>query len=542
MRKPKGIASNLHFLIREVESQVSNLQTFFVTLSPAIAQQIQDRSGYTYNLKTRIHNSFINHIANDKQADVLLLRSYEAIATELENISILSREGIQQITRLNKNKINYKPFTATLESVNKAIGIIETALNDKNTPLALNIYQIREQISLTCNKQINKYSKRLKGQKQNQDIITALFVTCSVEQMGDALLKISETIISRNLGQSIDIERYHSMLATVEKFSDGEKPVPLQVKQIAETRSGSAISALKVNDGDDPQLAIFKDGEKRKLNEEHAGVKSWHKIYPGLAPKILSYKKRGKSASLLIEHLAGLTFEQILLYESPLLLKKTLKGLAKTLDSVWNETRVNDKVSAGYLEQLNHRLDDIYTIHPEFRTSKKSLCGLRILSFDELIKKAQQHEKSIKAPFSVYIHGDFNIDNIIYDPLEKRINFIDLHRSRYMDYVQDVSVFMVSNYRLQSLDTLLRQRINEVICIFYSNVAKYAKKSGDDTFEIRLALGLARSFATSTRFILDKTLARDMMLRARYLLEQINATEIKKVNNFKIPIKEIFVG
>jgi len=101
---------------------------------------------------------------------------------------------------------------------------------------------------------------------------------------------------------------------------------------------------------------------------------------------------------------------------------------------------------------------------------------------------------------------------------------------------------MVSNYRLQSLDKLLRQRINNVICIFYSNVQEFAKKSGDDTFEIRLALGLARSFATSTRFILDKALARDMMLRARYLLEQIITTKINKVNSFKIPIKEIFVG
>ena len=51
---------------------------------------------------------------------------------------------------------------------------------------------------------------------------------------------------------------------------------------------------------------------------------------------------------------------------------------------------------------------------------------------------------------------------MIYDPLDKKVRFIDLHRSRYQDYVQDVSVFMVSNYRLQVLDAGTRARIADV--------------------------------------------------------------------------------
>jgi hypothetical protein len=134
------------------------------------------------------------------------------------------------------------------------------------------------------------------------------------------------------------------------------------------------------------------------------------------------------------------------------------------------------------------------------------------------------------------------VDNIIYDPLEKKINFIDLHRSRYMDYVQDVSVFMVSNYRLQVFDTPLRRRIMIVTQDFYRFAAAFASKSGDTTFELRLALGLARSFATSTRFILDKSLARAMFLRARYLLEQVLVADLKNPASFHVPVKEIFIG
>jgi hypothetical protein len=71
---------------------------------------------------------------------------------------------------------------------------------------------------------------------------------------------------------------------------------------------------------------------------------------------------------------------------------------------------------------------------------------------------------------------------------------------------------------------------------------RYAAKAGDETFELRLALGLARSFATSTRFILDKSLAHSMFLRARFLIEQVLAADPKKAGSFKIPVKEIFVG
>ncbi|MCK4675154.1 MAG: phosphotransferase, partial [Gammaproteobacteria bacterium] len=261
-----------------------------------------------------------------------------------------------------------------------------------------------------------------------------------------------------------------------------------------------------------------------------------------LAPKILSYHKQGQSAALLIEHLAGLTFEQILLHEPAKLLDQTMKQLQKTLKSVWNETRSKKSVSANYMQQLEKRLHDVYALHPEFIHSDSQICGTAVPSFDALLRQAHKYEAGLKVPFSVYIHGDFNVDNIIYDPMERKINFIDLHRSDYMDYVQDISVFMVSNYRLRVVDPEIRRRISNLSCSFYDFTAAYANKNGDSTFDLRLALGLARSFATSTRFVVDKTLARAMWLRARYLLEIVLSTNPKQAKNFRLPIKEIFIG
>ena len=60
----------------------------------------------------------------------------------------------------------------------------------------------------------------------------------------------------------------------------------------------------------------------------------------------------------------------------------------------------------------------------------------------------------------------------------------------------------------------------------------FATEQKDETFEARLALGLARSFATSTRFLLAPQLARELFQRARYLLETLQRSEVK---GFRLP-------
>ena len=130
-------------------------------------------------------------------------------------------------------------------------------------------------------------------------------------------------------------------------------------------------------------------GDRRTIQNllERRGLQSWQEIYPGLAPRILSYHKRGQSASLLIEHLAGMTFEQILLHEEPRLLRQTLKQLNRTLGKVWRETRTGKPVSAGYMRQLSRRLEEVYSIHPEFRQDGCRICGTSVPSFGELLKQ-----------------------------------------------------------------------------------------------------------------------------------------------------------
>ena len=106
MKTSKNIRNNLRFLIAEVGSQVSNLQTYLDAPSVNIARRILDRSGYAYNLMLRIHDSCHNQVikAAESGSDAASLRAIESIATDLERITGLCRECIQQLKQLQKRQ------------------------------------------------------------------------------------------------------------------------------------------------------------------------------------------------------------------------------------------------------------------------------------------------------------------------------------------------------------------------------------------------------------------------------------------------------
>lgn len=538
---PQHIVENLRFLIAEITVQLSSLESYFGAYSPLVGKHILDRSGYAYNLKIQIQNACVNYYSSPGQADFIMtrLRTVESVVTDLEHIAELCRNCVHYLAPLDKKCIQGKTYIGMIKMIRRKVNRIETSLYQNNTQQAIKIGD------LTFIKQKEKLQKKiiskLKKNKNSKELVVGIGVMHVMMQMAGALLNISEAIISANLGQPLNIERYNALKGSLEDWS-GQALDDMHIETIAETRSGSGISGVnsqaKKQSGYD---AIFKDGQKQKLKEEKQRVEDWNEIFPGLAPKIISYKKQGRSAAILIEHLSGLTYQQIVLHESDDLLKAALAKICSTLEKVWNETKTTQSTSALYMKQLQSRLDEVYSIHPQFQQLDCSICRQDIVGFNRLLLQAMAYEAAaLKPPFSVYIHGDFNVDNIIYDPMEKKVNFIDLHRSKYMDYVQDISVFMVSNFRLKVFDRPMRQRILGNVLSFYQCAQKYAIKHHDKTFEFRLALGLARSFATSTRFILDRSLAEAMFMRANYLL--VLVLKNKGNHDFHLPMKDIFTS
>jgi hypothetical protein len=92
----------------------------------------------------------------------------------------------------------------------------------------------------------------------------------------------------------------------------------------------------------------------------------------------------------------------------------------------------------------------------------------------------------------------------------------------------------VSNFRIPVFDRKLRARLNRMTEIFYDFASSFAGDHDDETFEARIALGLVRSFVTSTRFESERFMAEEMFRRALYLLERVSAAR-KKLEMFHLP-------
>ena len=544
----RPVQENLHLFLVEIAQQFKLVELFFRYPDQRVLVRLESRKGYAENLRSRIQKSIILSTGVNRNAEsprlpdrAEKLKALEQLTNEL---SSMMEQGIQAVTEAEglteaaTRIFPAKDCAKLIKQIRRVTALIEEVLETRDAQVAINLGKNCRELKKRLHKITEKYVHESTQVSVAEQTVFhyALF---AVRQMIQHQQKISELLLTILLGQKMTSRRYSSISEVARNFQT--EVGDIEIETVAETRSGSAIGGVRTKGSDSAEyLAIFKEGDKKKLKEERQGVESWHEKFPGLAPQILGYEKKGDSASLLIEHLPGHTFESLLSFDREDVLEAALSKILKTLKLIWQATEVDEPVCAEFVSQLKGRLDTVYRVHPGFKTLPASLCDSRVPSYDELLDEAIALEKSWPAPFSVYIHGDFNVDNIIYEPLEKRVNFIDLHRSRQTDYIQDISVFMVSIYRLQTADDAVRLKMMGVIKSFYSSVRRYAKRRGDDTFDVRLAFGLARSFATSTRFIIDPKLSKKMYLRSRYLLEKMIKIDPGKASKYRIPVEELF--
>jgi Ser/Thr protein kinase RdoA (MazF antagonist) len=225
-----------------------------------------------------------------------------------------------------------------------------------------------------------------------------------------------------------------------------------------------------------------------------------------------------------LEYLPGLTFEATLLARPRTDVERALGRIQQTLLQVWARTHTLLGARPRFLQQMFKRSQGVFLVHPELVRAARAGAEEHAASFSSLRRRLAVYDESLQAPFSVYIHGDFNVDNVIYRARDDSVRFIDLQRSMLSDYVQDVSVFLVSLFRLGFVERPVRKRIQRSISSFFDFARQHAARLGDASFDQRLALGLARSLFTSTRFVADLTLARRMYLRSLHILETVAAS------------------
>jgi serine/threonine protein kinase len=264
-------------------------------------------------------------------------------------------------------------------------------------------------------------------------------------------------------------------------------------------------------------------------------------MFPGLVAKVYGYNEDKENASLLVEYLPGCTLDEVILTTDLPYVENALFILQQMLSEIWEATSKPVPASTNYIQQILSRQDEILRVHSgSFRPASK--LGDKIIdSTPDLLQKCLKIESQMRAPFTVMIHGDFNVNNILYDHSNQRIHFIDLYRSRDFDYVKDVSVFLISNFRMPIFEPVMRDRLNHVIQSVFEFAHDFAVHHHDKTFDIRMAFALSRSFFTSARFELNSSFAKEMVLRSHFLMEKIVSQDGMSWETFQLPLSILFL-
>ena len=519
----KGLSENFTFLVLEIKKQLEITKKAIAKNETRYLEKLKISGDYVDNLKSIIARKSYGQMAkvtSEEKKMIDCMMAINTISSNLEKIGDYCENIVKQLHHFNDQnffqKYNYQEY---LKIILKSINLIPNSFLNFNIQQALRICRSEFTIDSLYLKDFQEIMKELEKNKKDQaDLITSIFILRYLERIGDALLNAGEAIISSVIGTRLKINQYNALKDSLPNHSQNFKLESIGV----ETKSGCKIEKVKnKNNFSEWKEVIFKEGRPKKLKEEKDNLDFWRDFFPGLTPKIYGYENKGESASLLMEYMQGRNFQEILLSNSKKTTYQALEKITETLTTIWEKTFRKEKSQTNFMEQLSKRISDVYAIHPAFQKNEIAIGSLVKPSLETLISKAKNIERKINATFSVLIHGDFNNDNVLYDEELNQIYLIDIHRSQQTDYLQDVSVFLISNFRLPIFNAKNRALINKVILKFYNFVENFAREKNDSTFEARLSLGLARSFFTSTRFILNKKFAKTMFLRSLHLLEEL---------------------
>lgn len=506
--------------------------------SDAAAQRLINRKGYRKTLQEKVELAVALDVHRRKVdgPGFQKSKSLERLSRLLDQLgqACIDVVDIELLKQVSDKQV--KDYAKLVGRLRKSLALVVINPEQANTRQGLKLGRRARKLSSSLSGIAAK--GKLSSPEENQ-LAGALHF--QINRMFHLLTEVADALLAANFGPAVRLQNYKQLKDAAHAFTsvDGD----FGAERLALTRSGSTVAALRAEHGTTGEvMAVFKEGEAQKVLEELSGVDEWKRIFPEVAPNVISHHvgQENEPASLVIEHLPGRTLESMLLNSEWASANRLLGRLTRTLRKIWKASWTRERPEPGYMEQLRKRMRETRRTHPTLFSPEQRLCGLRRPDLDELTDQVRAMEHQVQAPFSVLIHGDFNVDNLLYDDLKDCIYFIDLHRACYSDYVQDLSVLMVSIYRLPLMDSTARVEMMQLINYLFQFAKRFANSHKDYGFDARLAIALARSLATSTRFVYDKRFATKLALKAGYLLESVARLPAETLETYRLPLEDIF--
>jgi aminoglycoside phosphotransferase len=529
MRQQTVTPDALIFLFLELQKQVQWLLKGLQNNAPESINKSQTRTAY------------INNYLNQLGAELATLSQPISWAQlgfhgqqASQQISTLARLAQSKSVKIEASKARLKSLKNALSLTDSLLQSLIETLKQPGTPVT-SVNRVKSQLH-----QLELFSVK------QPDTINDYKLTLCLAQLTAQLSQLAERITHLQVGIHSQPEQLRAVQATLAQTESDTLLTDtneFQLETLAHTKSGCVISKVAAQHEPGAPLGVVKQGQRIKIKQEKNQFARWQDYAPDLVPDLYGYHRDGDQAALFVEFLDGIRLDHWLTQAKPKGYLASLALVCKRLEDVWlNQSIPYPKDATGFMPQLDARLNDVWHVHANFKKEWRQLGTLKGIKLRQLIKQAHKLEQELMPQKHYFCHGDLNLDNVLFRPDDQQIFLVDLHRSGYHDYLQDIAVLMVSHFRLQVYDNDHRQLIGQSMEQLYHFAQTFAASQNDTFIHPRLALGLARSFVTSTRFVLDETHARALFDRGRLLLTLLlDYANSKNPADFRIDT-EIFYG
>ena len=519
----ENIQHELGKMARMVGALVAEAFEAFKGGDKALAQGVIEKDDRIDALNVLIVDRCFDLIEQGKlpKPEVLSLRGYVRVSTNLEKLADYGVNIAKQTLHIKDNSPipPWVPIDELADIIDAGLKMALDALFQKDIELAQDVcaFEVRlDEIYQRGVAALFDEASRV-GLSEENFPITYLFALKYAENMGDVLANLGELGVYTILGEKIKVHQLLHIRETLENHS---------VAGMQALWGGKSGARVFLVEQDGHRRLVLKEGERSKISEEAQKIEDWQRVYPGVVPKLTVEQYFGDREILVTEYLQGKTFEEILFFGDFELKRRSLERIIEVLRMLWQSTIRKAEPSTRYVPQLIKRLKEVHAFYPELEEIRKfpvSFCGKSAPSLIELLQRAALLEEEVLPPFEVWIHGDFNSNNVFYDSRTDGVKFIDVHRSGYGDYIQDIATIIVSNIRNPLLSTYLKEDlvfVNESLERF---AEAFGRAYSDRHAKRRLMVALGRMFITSSRVVNQLELAKKLYLLGILHLERFIA-------------------
>ncbi len=503
-----------------VSHQMGQALDAFVRYDDALAASVVEQDDQVDSLNLRVESAAFDAAGlprlspGDRRAAISALK----VAINLERIGDAATHIGKRIAIMRRENVAPYPYELefakflVMESIDEAV----RAYLDEDLELAKRACALEPELDSLYVEGLGNIRRRTFEDPSTIDYsLHLLAVLKYLEKVGDYVLNIGEQAIFLVTGNRMQFSQFQQLDHLLHQVGEQDAYAPFH-----DGISGATVGRVHTEE----RPLLFKEGSRRKIQEEVDGTDAWNEIDAGLVPQIVSsitYKDR---QALLREFVDGTLLSQVYSSGNRAQQRAMTAMLCGTLGHLWERTLKQEAPDPRYVRQIRTRLREVYALHPSLQAvagAPMRRGGVRVQPLDELLEAAEGLEADLAPSFSVWLHGDLNSNNVVYNRQKDGLQFIDVHRSAYGDYVQDLTVFLVGLRRVPDLSPHVRRQLRDVDARVRAFAREFAARHGDTNVERRLLLGEARSCITSARIVLQPNLAEQLFRRGRQALQEL---------------------